>query len=91
MLSVSRQVVDLGANSKRSSIASFMHHLTLIVGDQVGLSVDEIEPESELADLGIDSLSSLSIVARIQEQLGIDVSASILSLISLMLQGKTPS
>ena len=47
-----------------------------IVADEVGLSVDELAPESRFADFGVDSLLSLTIVGRFREELNKDFESS---------------
>lgn len=47
-----------------------------IVAEEAGLDVAELGPSSEFADYGIDSLLSLTITGRLQEELGLDLPSS---------------
>lgn len=51
--------------------------LMAIISEEAGLGLAELEPDSQFADLGIDSLLSLTISSRVQEELGLDLSSSI--------------
>ncbi|PGG97986.1 hypothetical protein AJ80_09608 [Polytolypa hystricis UAMH7299] len=45
-----------------------------IIAEETGVAIDELKPSTVLADIGIDSLLSLSIGGKIQEILGADMS-----------------
>jgi acyl carrier protein len=47
-----------------------------IIAHEVGISPQEIEPQALLSELGIDSLLSLSILARIRDQMGMGLSST---------------
>ena len=48
-----------------------------IVSDEAGIDLAELTPTSDFSDLGIDSLMSLTITGRIQEELGLELSSSL--------------
>lgn len=48
-----------------------------IVSEETGLQVDELTPNSQFVDFGIDSLLSLTIVNRLQEELGLDLPSTL--------------
>ncbi|KAI4223523.1 MAG: hypothetical protein LQ349_007414, partial [Xanthoria aureola] len=47
-----------------------------IIAEEAQIDRDDIDPDTEFADLGVDSLLSLTITSRLQQELGIDVSSS---------------
>lgn len=47
-----------------------------IIAEEAQIDRDDIDPDTEFADLGVDSLLSLTIASRLQQELGIDVSSS---------------
>lgn len=47
-----------------------------IIAEEAQIDRDDIDPDTEFADLGVDSLLSLTIASRLQEELEIDVSSS---------------
>ncbi|PFH56367.1 hypothetical protein XA68_16607 [Ophiocordyceps unilateralis] len=44
-----------------------------IIAEEIGVGLSELQPESEFADFGLDSLLSLTVTARINEEVGIDI------------------
>ncbi|KAK4692542.1 hypothetical protein P7C71_g4683, partial [Lecanoromycetidae sp. Uapishka_2] len=48
-----------------------------IVAEEIGLAVSELEPSSDFADLGVDSLLSLTASSRLREELELDVPSSL--------------
>ncbi|KAI1779468.1 polyketide synthase [Hypoxylon cercidicola] len=48
-----------------------------IIADETGLDLEDLVGEAAFADLGVDSLMSLALSAKIRAELGIDVQASI--------------
>lgn len=48
-----------------------------IIADELGMETSELLDESEFADIGVDSLMSLSVTGRIREELDMDVPTSI--------------
>lgn len=48
-----------------------------IVADAIGISASELLPSSQFADLGVDSLMSLTITGQLREELDIDAPSSI--------------
>ena len=51
--------------------------LMAIISEEARVDFAELGPDSEFADYGIDSLMSLTISGRLQEELGLNVSSSI--------------
>ncbi|KAL8725152.1 MAG: hypothetical protein Q9166_007527 [cf. Caloplaca sp. 2 TL-2023] len=47
-----------------------------IIAEEAQIDQDEVDPDTEFTDLGVDSLLSLTIASRLQEELGIDISSS---------------
>lgn len=48
-----------------------------IVAEEIGLAPSELAPSNAFADLGVDSLLTLTITSRLREELDIDVPASL--------------
>lgn len=48
-----------------------------IISEEAGIDVAELSPNSDFADQGIDSLLSLTISGRIQEELSLDLSSTL--------------
>ncbi|KAF4982434.1 hypothetical protein FZEAL_1952 [Fusarium zealandicum] len=48
-----------------------------IISEEVGVDLGELKPDTEFAELGLDSLLSLTITGRIREELNLDLSSSI--------------
>ncbi|RPB26895.1 conidial pigment polyketide synthase PksP/Alb1 [Terfezia boudieri ATCC MYA-4762] len=69
-----RSVVD-GTKPKPNDTGIVSKALA-IVADEIGLNVNELAPESRFADLGVDSLLSLTIVGRFREELNKDFESS---------------
>nr|BBL33417.1 putative polyketide synthase [Lachnum palmae] len=62
------------AQSKSSpAIKTFMS----IVADELGMEPSELTDDAEFADVGVDSLMSLSVTGRIREELDMDVPTSL--------------
>jgi len=50
-----------------------MVSIALILAEEIGVSVEEIRQSSDLAELGMDSLMSLTVLGRLRETLGMDL------------------
>ena len=50
-----------------------MNSVALILAEEIGASVEEIRQSADLAELGMDSLMSLTVLGRLRETLGIDL------------------
>ncbi|KAK1968596.1 polyketide synthase [Colletotrichum sublineola] len=48
-----------------------------LIADETGLDMDDLSAEAAFAELGVDSLMSLTLAAKIQAELGIPVKASV--------------
>lgn len=49
-----------------------------IIGQEIGVSISEIQPDTHLAELGVDSLLSLNISSRIRQELAIVITSAAL-------------
>ncbi|KAK0718470.1 polyketide synthase [Lasiosphaeria miniovina] len=67
-----RSEKPLKSVEKRKPSAKPFDLVLAIICQEVGISVTELKPESEFADFGLDSLLSLTILARIREELQMD-------------------
>lgn len=47
--------------------------LTGIIAEQIGCGADEIKPETTFEELGVDSLDTVEMVMKLEEELGIEV------------------
>ncbi|HPE15889.1 MAG TPA: acyl carrier protein [Oscillospiraceae bacterium] len=47
--------------------------LTGIIAEQIGCGAGEIKPETTFEELGVDSLDTVEMVMRLEEELGIEV------------------
>jgi naphtho-gamma-pyrone polyketide synthase len=63
-----------GAPSKQTNM---MSRVLEIVAEEIGLAISELSPSSQFADLGVDSLMSLTITGRLREELDLDVPSSL--------------
>ncbi|KAF2655735.1 polyketide synthase [Lophiostoma macrostomum CBS 122681] len=52
--------------------SSVVGRILAVISEEVGVAIAELKPDSEFADLGIDSLLSLTITSKIREELGLD-------------------
>jgi iterative type I PKS product template protein len=60
-----------------NALSGFFDHVLSIICQEVGVAATELKPESEFADFGLDSLLSLTITARIREELQRDLPSSL--------------
>ncbi|KAH7134406.1 hypothetical protein EDB81DRAFT_903350 [Dactylonectria macrodidyma] len=51
--------------------------IIVIIAEEVCLDIKDLNPDTEFADLGLDSLLSLTITSRIREELDLDLPSSI--------------
>ncbi|KFG85862.1 polyketide synthase [Metarhizium anisopliae] len=72
--SISHEVVS--AIDNQSVSASGFGPVMEIICQEVGIPPCDLDPESQLADLGIDSLLSLTITSRIRQELGLSISSA---------------
>lgn len=64
--------VSMGAESHDSSLIS---KVCASLAEEIGVSVSEVVSSSDLGELGLDSLSSLSILGRLREELDLNLEA----------------
>lgn len=60
--------------------------VTQLVADVAELSVEQISPEATLAELEIDSLDSLRIVAEVEKRYGVHIADEVVAKIRTMAQ-----
>jgi naphtho-gamma-pyrone polyketide synthase len=58
---------------KVDSVDGSIHLLLTIIADEIGISIKELARADDLAELGVDSLVSLTILGRAREELDIDL------------------
>ncbi|KAI6756980.1 hypothetical protein HG530_011578 [Fusarium avenaceum] len=58
---------------KVDSIDGSIHLLLTIIADEIGISIKELARADDLAELGVDSLVSLTILGRAREELDMDL------------------
>lgn len=63
--------------SKPSTSTAIVTRVMSIIAEEAGIEPGQLEPTSEFADYGIDSLMSLTVSGRIQEEVGVSVPSSI--------------
>ncbi|KAG8427500.1 hypothetical protein J3459_006677 [Metarhizium acridum] len=63
-------------DNKPSIAASGFGPVMEIICQEIGVPSCDLDPESQLADLGIDSLLSLSITSRVRQNLGLNISST---------------
>ncbi|OAQ69673.2 polyketide synthase [Pochonia chlamydosporia 170] len=67
----------LKSGDKARPSSTLVGTILTIICQEVGLSLVELQPESEFTELGVDSLLSLTIVTRVREELQVDLSPSL--------------
>ncbi|KAF5128428.1 Conidial pigment polyketide synthase alb1 [Metarhizium anisopliae] len=73
--SVSHEVASAIGNQP-SVTASGFGPVMEIICQEIGIPPCDLDPESQLADLGIDSLLSLTITSRVRQELGLSISSA---------------
>jgi len=61
---------------KKPSV-DILSRVVAVIAEEVGVSASDIKPETEFGDLGIDSLLSLNILARIRDEVGLELPSSL--------------
>jgi naphtho-gamma-pyrone polyketide synthase len=56
--------------SERTRVSLVMRQ---IISEETGVTMEELTPSTNLVDMGVDSLLSLTVVAKVQERLGVDI------------------
>lgn len=83
--SVSHEVAS-AIDNQSSVTASGFGPVMEIICQEIGIPPCDLDPESQLADLGIDSLLSLTITSRIRQELGLSISSAELLACGLVCQ-----
>ncbi|GAB1317688.1 hypothetical protein MFIFM68171_07898 [Madurella fahalii] len=65
------------SKKQHTSLLGFFDRVLSIICQELGVSPTELKPESEFADFGLDSLLSLTITARVREELQKDLPSSL--------------
>ena len=65
------------ARKPKPSASGTLSRVMTIVSEEAGVDLADLKPNSEFADFGIDSLLSLTIVGRLQEELGLTLPSSL--------------
>ncbi|KAB8246813.1 polyketide synthase module [Aspergillus flavus] len=73
---VTQQVQPIQGGQDQSQISQATACLALIA-EETGLDLDDLKGDAAFAELGVDSLMSLALSAKIRAELGVDVQASI--------------
>ncbi|KAL9101302.1 MAG: hypothetical protein Q9163_003414 [Psora crenata] len=72
------QVTDIHETMQNvSSGANVVPQALGIVAEEIGLAASELAPTSNFADLGVDSLLTLTMASRLREELEVDVPSSL--------------
>ncbi|CAJ2509016.1 Uu.00g140420.m01.CDS01 [Anthostomella pinea] len=71
---------DSGKSPTRAGVdASLMSKISATLADEIGVSPSEIASSSDLAELGLDSLLSLTVLGRLREECELDLEADFFS------------
>nr|ALP31880.1 polyketide synthase 20 [Diaporthe helianthi] len=73
----SGQIIAVFEGVTLSSSSGIMHRLLAIVGEEVGIPPSELTGDTEFSEVGIDSPLSLTMTARFQEELNLDLPSSV--------------
>ncbi|KAI9707015.1 MAG: Type I Iterative PKS [Bogoriella megaspora] len=63
-------------SSATSSQTNTIMRLKTIISEEAGIAITELDLETSFTDFGVDSLLSLTISGRMQEELGLNISSS---------------
>lgn len=70
----------MARNSKKETSSNgVMSKVIAIICEEAGIQLADLTPSSEFAEYGVDSLLSLTISGRLQEELGLEVQSSLFS------------
>lgn len=71
--------VPVPSNPRSAAKASsgVLGRILAVISQEVGVEVSELKAETDFADIGIDSLLSLTITSKIREELGLDFPPSL--------------
>lgn len=79
---------------KHLSSSGIMHRIIAIIGEEVGIPPSELTSDTEFSEVGIDSLLSLTMTSRFQEELNLHLSSSVffenptIGALQLLVQGE---
>lgn len=71
------KAVSAPVKQKKAPANSTVIRVMAIIAEESGVDMTEFKPETEFAELGIDSLLSLTISGRIREEVGIDLQSTL--------------
>lgn len=69
--------VPAGHSKEAPPSSKIMDQILAIIGEEVGLSPSDLTADTEFSEVGIDSLLSLTMTSRFQEELDLDLSSSV--------------
>lgn len=67
------------ASSADMDDVNVMATIRCILAEEIGVPMQELKGSSDFGELGLDSLLSLTVLARLREELGLDLSGSLLA------------
>ena len=65
------------SKSAANTSSTGISRIVALISQEVGVKPSELKAESEFADLGVDSLLSLTITSKIRDELGLDFPSSV--------------
>lgn len=63
-------------NEGNVASGSAMDKILMVISDELGTNLSELDDAAEFGDVGVDSLMSLSIISRIREELDLEIPTS---------------
>ena len=67
-------VIDSSSKAKRSELSTLMLN---VLGEELGMEVQGLEENTTFAEMGVDSLMSLTVVGRLRESFDLDIPSTI--------------
>ncbi|KAL1861558.1 putative secondary metabolism biosynthetic enzyme [Diaporthe australafricana] len=71
------QAVSTGHAQSSPPPTAIMDRILAIIGEEVGITPSDLTADTEFSNVGIDSLLSLTMTSRIQEELDLDLPSSV--------------
>ncbi|KAJ0114474.1 hypothetical protein J7T55_004717 [Diaporthe amygdali] len=72
-----REETPNGDYTTSAPSTKIMDRILAIIGEEVGISPSDLTTETEFSEIGIDSLLSLTMTSRIQEELELELASSV--------------